>query len=377
MRIGVIGLGKLGLPVAEAMAEYHDVVGYDVRPKTVPFAGTLREAAQGDFIFVAVQTPHHPIYGGEAPTSHLPPKDFDYGPLTTALKALANYVVPTQRIVVISTCMPGTIRDLAKLVPCPLLFNPYFIAMGTVKRDFLNPEMMVVGSENGDDIEGQELRNFYEPMVKTDHWIFCRYEEAEAIKVFFNVFVAARLSLVNTILDVSEKMGMDAGVICGAFTKSKKQRDGYWMPGMGDGGPCHERDVAALRHFGKRVGLTYDPFAFILSAREHQAENLARHLVSFEMPVVILGKSFKPGTDLTDGSYSLLVGHYVEKLGCEVAYDDSGSHMPKAYLLGHRGRFHDYDYPPGSVIVDPWGECPEIPLCSVYRYGREAHKVEV
>ena len=376
MRVGFVGLGKLGIEVAEAMADYHDVVGYDIRPKATPLSGTLQEAAQGEFVFVAVQTPHSPLYEGIAPTSHLPPKDFDYGPLRCALTDIGKYVNPSQRVVVISTCLPGVVPDLAKLVPCPLIYNPYFIAMGTVKRDFLNPEMMVIGTQHGDDPEGQELVNFYEGFVETQHYIRCRWDEAACIKVFFNTFVSARIALVNMILDVSEKMGLDAGVICDAFTKSKKQKEGYWMPGMGDGGPCHPRDNNALRSLSERLGLGYDIFGTVMTAREKQAENLARRLVSFEMPVVILGKSFKPGTLLTDGSYSLLVGHYVEKMGHEVAYDQR-SVLPRTYLLGHRGRFHDHPFAPGSVIVDPWGECPDVPLCHVHRYGRASAPVGV
>lgn len=374
MRVGFVGLGKLGLPVAEAMAEYHDVVGYDVRPKAVPFAGTLQEAARGDIIFVAVQTPHSPEYGGEAPTSHLPPKDFDYGFLRRALMGLANHVDQSQKIVVISTCMPGTIPALAPLVPCILIHNPYFIAMGTVRRDFLNPEMMVIGTQHGDDAEGRELQSFYEGFVTTDHYIHCRWEEAEAIKVFFNTFVSARLSLVNMILDVSEKMGLDAEIICGAFRKSKKQRDGYWTPGMGDGGPCHPRDNLGLRALGARLDLGYDLFGAVMEARERQARNLAHRLVSFGKPVVILGKAFKPGTDLTDGSYSLLVGHYVKALGGTVDYDTFDP-PARTYLLGHRDRFHGCRYTEGSTIVDPWGDCPDIDGCEVYHYGRHGEKV--
>ena len=80
-KVAMIGVGKLGEPCAEAMAEYHDVVGYDVLPRTpkFPVKDTIKEAVQDrDFIFVAAPTPHHASYDGRYPTAHLENRDFDY-----------------------------------------------------------------------------------------------------------------------------------------------------------------------------------------------------------------------------------------------------------------------------------------------------------
>ena len=78
MKIGFIGLGKLGRDAAEVLAEKHDVVGYDPNINVEGLSGTLEEACKDkDVVLVAVQTPHDPKYGGETPTSHLEPKDFD------------------------------------------------------------------------------------------------------------------------------------------------------------------------------------------------------------------------------------------------------------------------------------------------------------
>ena len=82
MQIGFIGLGKLGLPCAEAMATQYSVTGYDIYDRTsdtVKISPTLEGAVKGkDIVFVAVQTPHDPIYDGSQPITHLPNKDFDY-----------------------------------------------------------------------------------------------------------------------------------------------------------------------------------------------------------------------------------------------------------------------------------------------------------
>ena len=89
--VGFIGIGKLGLPCAEVMAREYDVTGYDIYPKVsdkIAISDTLEGAVKGkDVIFVAVQTPHDPIYDGSQPITHLPNKDFDY---TVANKVLAD-----------------------------------------------------------------------------------------------------------------------------------------------------------------------------------------------------------------------------------------------------------------------------------------------
>jgi UDPglucose 6-dehydrogenase len=94
-----------------------------------------------------------------------------------------------------------------------------------------------------------------------------------------------------------------------------------------------------------------------MEAREIQAKNMATRLVElsnqYGLPVVILGKSYKPDVEYLDGSSSILVSHYVEKMGVKVEFDIE---TPKTaiYLLAHFNKFHEYSFPKGSVIVDPW-----------------------
>jgi UDP-glucose 6-dehydrogenase len=173
-----------------------------------------------------------------------------------------------------------------------------------------------------------------------------------------NTFISAKLSLVNMIQDVAERVGnMDADTVARALAESTQRITGpaYMKPGMGDGGPCHPRDNIALRWLSEKLRLGYDLFDSIMRAREVQAENLARELVSHGLPVIILGKSFKPGVSYTDGSYSLLVAHYCEQLGSSVDYDQILS-KPATYLLGHQ-RYYTTELAEmaqGSVVVDPW-----------------------
>ena len=94
-----------------------------------------------------------------------------------------------------------------------------------------------------------------------------------------------------------------------------------------------------------------------MTAREKQAKNMAIKLtqlsVQHNLPVVILGKSYKPNVDYIDGSASMLVGYYIEQEGVNVMYDLE-TPIDAIYLLGHYGKNHDYKFTKNSVVLDPW-----------------------
>ena len=118
MKISFIGLGKLGLPCAEAVAQKgHTVSGYDVRQvrsDLIQVKDTIAEAVAGqDIVFVAVPTPHDPAYDGRAPTAHLEPKDFSYKIVKDVLEEANRFMTKDQLLVLISTVLPGTTRRLS------------------------------------------------------------------------------------------------------------------------------------------------------------------------------------------------------------------------------------------------------------------------
>lgn len=366
MNIGFIGLGKLGLPVAEAIATQHSLTGYDIRAiesdKIAINYSIEQTVIEKDLVFIAVPTPHDVRYDGSAPTSHLVNKDFDYTDVVTVLKAINPYLTKDQTVVLISTVLPGTVRSkLAEHVTeAGLIYNPYLIAMGTVAEDFVAPEMIMIGSDKGvANVHVAKLDQFYKTlMVNKTRTVIGTWEEMECIKIFYNTFISAKLSLVNMIQDVSERVGnIDTDLVTEALAKSTKRIMGpaYMKAGMGDGGPCHPRDNIALRWLAEQHDLGYDLFDAIMTARERQAENLAMKLVDQQLPVVILGKSFKPGVPYTDGSYSMLVGFYCEHYGKAVTYDTI-SDRPATYLLAHNVDHTELldQMANGSVVVDPW-----------------------
>lgn len=400
--IGFIGLGKLGLDCAEVFAESYTTFGYDIAPRSSDSVQICESIADlvtaSDWIFIAAPTPHDEEYGGGVPSGHLEPKDFDYTIVEDILTSINKSATKEKNIVLVSTVLPGTTRrrfdDL--LANHTLLYNPYLIAMGSTKWDMVNPEMLIIGSKDANDPRVDELLAIYEPMMQnspraeTGTW-----EEAEAIKIFYNTYISMKIGIVNMIQDFSMKIGnMNSDVVAGALARSdmRLQSPQYMVPGMGDSGACHPRDNIALRWLADTYEIGYDMFGTIMGAREVQAENLAKFIVDaadkYELPIVIHGKAYKPDVPYTIGSYSTLVGHYIESFGHDVLYADplTGDKlepMKAVVLMAHnRGITYAYtgkwvapqdmyfDMQAGSVIIDPWRKIPkDVEYMTVLHYG--------
>jgi UDPglucose 6-dehydrogenase len=205
------------------------------------------------------------------------------------------------------------------------------------------------------------------------------WDEAEAIKIFYNTFISTKIGLVNMIQDVAMKSGnINVDVVTDALGNadmriiSKK----YLTAGMGDAGPCHPRDNIALRWLAENLDLGYDIFNTVMHAREIQAKNLALFLHNLQketnLPIIIHGMAYKPDVDFLDGSYSLLIGSYLNEVNADFDYCDPlcgrlvEDGVTAIVLLAHNrqitygytGELPEqqlyYKVGDDSVIVDPW-----------------------
>jgi UDPglucose 6-dehydrogenase len=379
-KIGFIGLGKLGMPCAEAVAKKgFDVAGYDIVRKTsehIEIKDSIKSVVEDrDIVFVATPTPHEDGYDGRTPTSHLPVKDFNYTAVKQVLTKCNQHMNNQQTLVLISTVLPGTTRrEFAPLVTnTELMYNPYLIAMGTVADDMINPEMIMIGSKNGlkgetCKIRSELLESFYnqvcENMPRTE---MGTWEETESMKIFYNTFISNKVALVNMIQDVAHKTGnMNVDVVTQALAKSTMRITSprYMKAGMGDGGACHPRDNIALRWLAKELDLGYDMFESIMTAREKQAETMAKAILTHGKNIWFSSDSYKPGTTLVDGSYSLLVQYYVKKHGGQLA---NGIDTPVEVIV----RVHESDEftaDEKTIIFDPWRTYPKAD--NVIHYGK-------
>jgi UDPglucose 6-dehydrogenase len=402
MKIGFIGLGKLGFPCAVAMEQKggHKVKALDTDPRVHQlrkdkrpffqeenFAEYLQDTQLelvnstqelvdwADIIFVAVQTPHDSQYEGISPT----PKtkiDFDYEILEKVSKDISESLKfnpeANPLVVVISTVLPGTMkkRVLPNLYSARsnprFAYNPYFIAMGTTIQDFLNPEFVLIGALDSND--GEILREFY----KTIHNAPCQtmqIESAELTKVAYNTFIGFKIVFANTLAEIVEVRGGNVDEITNALAMAnvRLMSGKYLSAGMGDGGGCHPRDQIAMSWLADDAKISTDIFGWLASARdkqtERQAQLIAQHATISNLPVRLLGLAYKPNTALTIGSPAKLLSHYLTTLRIEheiydpYVYPEKDFDItPGLYFVStNHAVFRDQLLPAGSVCIDPWG----------------------
>ena len=405
-KIGFIGIGKLGLDCAEVFATKHEVRGYDISPRTsdsVKVCDIAELVKESEWIFIAVPTPHAEGYDGSVPSSHMEPRDFGHDAVIDAISKINANATTPKKVVLISTVLPGTTRRKFITLLDPqheFCYNPYLIAMGSVKWDMANPEMVIIGTEDGSltGIAG-ELIDLYKTIMQNDpRYEVGTWDECESIKIFYNTFISAKVGLVNMIQDFALKIGnINVDVVTNALARSNMRIMGpkYMTAGMGDAGACHPRDNIALRWLAQEYDIGYDLFDTVMHAREVQAKNLAEFLVAqadeVGLPIVIHGKAYKPDVPYCIGSYSTLVGHYIKEAGRTVKYvdplaDDDSDVIadiiePAVFLWAHNRKI-TYEYTgnqkdtqpyctiaPGSVIVDPWRKFTDRDGITVIYYG--------
>jgi UDPglucose 6-dehydrogenase len=402
--IGFIGLGKLGLPVALAVeSRGFKVVGYDFNPKIkeylklkkVPFVeagldpllsktklqllSSIEEVVRkSDLVFCTIQTPHEPEFEGNR---RLPKKraDFDYSFLVQGIKDIVatNHNVT---LVVISTCLPGTYRrEIAPLLSRHVnyIYNPFFIAMGTVISDFLNPEFVLIGQDRK---HSSAIRDFYLKIHGQDKTLITDITTAEGIKVFYNTFITTKTVLGNMYGEFAYRMGMNVDDIFKALSRGTDRLISakYLKAGVADGGGCHPRDNIALSCLAKKIGLSFNLFDSLMTAREKHMEWLAQLFVekvkTKKLPGVILGKSFKPETNITTGSAAILLSRIVKE--SKIKFSHYEFDYPKKLPVGvyfiatQHERYKKLSYPSGSVIIDPFRYIPKHEGVAIIAIGR-------
>jgi UDPglucose 6-dehydrogenase len=397
MNIGLIGLGKLGLPVALAIeSKGHNVCGYDINSnvksyienRKIPyqeiFVDDLLKSTKLEFveirsviekseiIFVPVQTPHDPMFEG---CTRIPEErvDFNYDALISAMKQISEEVERIQEekiVVIISTVLPGTIEKYIKPFlsnKIKLCYNPFFIAMGTTVRDFLNPEFVLLGVDDAD--AANKVEGFYATLHNKK--VFrTSVKNAELIKVSYNTFIGMKIVFANTIMEICHKIGANVDDVIDAISLADERliSPKYLRGGMGDGGGCHPRDNIAMSWIAKTLDLSHDFFEDLMMAREHQTEWLSKLCIDTSLPIVILGKSFKPETNITTGSPSVLLYNILkEKTNLSIldplvdgveTFEKELSSLgddPKVYFIGTQHEyFKQIRFNNNSIVIDPF-----------------------
>lgn len=397
MNVSWIGLGRLGLPCANALAGCgHSITGYDIRPPADygdVKPGSLADvvAATDGLVLVCVQTPHLPAYGGETPMP-AQPADFDYTALTHAVRELAAEARSQHRVltaVIISTVLPGTTRT--RLMPAArpslrIVYGPYFPAMGTEREDFLNPEFQLLGSD--DERALGDAAALYET-VHDAPLRLVSVESAELAKVAYNCFISMKIVYANMLAEICDATGADVDEVTGTLALATRRllSPAYMRAGMGDGGYCHPRDNQAMSWLAQRIGLSADLMGYVSKAREDQSQRLADLVIRQHkltgLPVAILGKAFKPGVGMTGGSPALLLQTQLLEAGLMVTAWDPHTDSalppffnPHVYVVGTaHPDFTELQFQPGSVVIDPHGYMPARSGVMLITPGRKGGSV--
>lgn len=320
--------------------------------------------AESDIVFCAIQTPHEAEFEG---ATRLPVerRDFDYSYLLKAITDVTNSAYRQKKhtiLAVISTCLPGTFkREIQPLLNeyVQYVYTPQFIAMGTVLADYLDPEFALIGVD--DEQASQQLQVFYTSLFDKPH-VVTDITTAEGIKVSYNTFITMKTVLANTWGELSHKLGMNTDDIYKAWTLSSKRllSPRYLKAGVGDGGGCHPRDNIALSWLADEVNLSHNLFEDLMLSREQHMAWLAKEAsllaIKHQMPLIVLGRSFKPETNIETGSPALLLSNILREYGqVHEHVEDIETTTPAVFVIGtQHDRYRTYGFPAGSVVLDPF-----------------------
>lgn len=360
MKVGFLGLGKLGLPMAMGIKLCgYDVCGYDInqdrmnplwfKEKEVNHMGQqLKDVLQKEayrieykssekevldssaIVFVTVQTPNASGWEGSTVLPQLR-TDYNLEHLMFILKRIAEYNY-SGIVVIVSTVLPRTHMDRLEAIfvntKASVVHNPAFCAMGTVIPDLMNPEFVLLGSS--DHVALSEMKRFYKTIVREGTPIIVTTTiNAEIIKTCYNAFITMKINYANMLMEICHRVGGNIDVVMSTLQCANKRliSPKYMNGGMGDGGGCHPKENISLSYFAKKYSLSYDMFEFNLQVREKQAIWLSKLVIDWSLtyhyPILILGYAFKKDTDITEGSAALLIKSIICDMGHEVKIWDS------------------------------------------------------
>lgn len=396
MKIGVIGLGFVGLTLAVALAyKKYNVIGVDIDEKKIEFIRSgkspfyeeglnellpkvinnklvvttdyemLRET---DVVFIAVGTPPNP--NGSQNQSYI----------IDAVKKLGRVWRDSKEykvMVVKSTVIPGTTRKLAKIlseesrlkigIDLGIAMNPEFLREGKALYDTFYPSRVVIGCIDDKTCKYVEnlCREFYKKIGKIPPILTMSLEEAELVKYASNAFLAMRISFANTIANICEKTpNCDVMNVLEAVGLDPRIGKQYLRPGLGYGGSCLPKDVKALIHYSKNIG--YEPILLeaVDKVNEQQPYKAIEYLLKEYgdlrgKTIAILGLAFKPGTDDIRESIAIKIIKKLLRLGAKIKAHDPMAVENTRKILGNKITYcknpletiKDAD---GAIIITEW-----------------------
>ncbi|HEV2987904.1 MAG TPA: nucleotide sugar dehydrogenase [Candidatus Angelobacter sp.] len=368
MNISVVGLGKLGAVLAAVAAgRGHHVTGVDIDPAVVNAVNTgvapVQETGLDDLLARNVERISATTQMESAvacsditfvvvPTPSKPDGMFSLEFVLPAVRSIASVLRNSTKyhlVVVSSTVMPGAMES--SIVPamehlsrkkCGLDFgvcyNPEFIALGSVIRDMLNPDMVLIGES--DPVSGGILERFYgtlcagsPPLVRTN------FVNAELAKLALNTFVTTKISYANMLAEICERLpGADASTVCAAIGLDSRVGAKYLKGAFGYGGPCFPRDNKAFLALSDHLCVDAALPKATDQINSRQVQRLAGKLLELSPrpeSVSILGMSYKPNTHVIEESQGVMLAQHLLHSGVQVVvYDPAAMPAVRSALKG-------------------------------------------
>ena len=392
MKIAIVGTGYVGLVVGAGFAEngndvicvdknatkirslkrgripiyepgLEELVSRNQREKRLTFSTALTRAVRAsEIVLIAVGTPADE--DGSADLRHVVEVARDIA------RAMNGYKI----IVSKSTVPVGTAAKLREVVrretthPFSVVSNPEFLKQGAAIEDFMRPDRVVIGAE---DARARELmRGLYAPFTRTGAPIMMMdCASAELCKYAANAMLATRISFMNEISAVCERVSADVDEVRRAIAADRRVGPAFLFPGVGYGGSCFPKDVKALIRSSRDVGYSPEILEAVEAVNERQkgvlVEKMEEHFTSLKGKTIALwGLAFKPRTDDMREAPSLaLVDGVLARGGKIKAYDPQAEKTARG-ILGNRVTYaqRSYDALKGAdalAIVTEWNEFRE------------------
>lgn len=395
MRVGVIGLGHVGLPTAAALAKMgHDVVAGDrdnsrveqLTQGSMPFyepgledlvaegvkAGRLRFTAEprdvveaSAVVFICVGTP--PRASGEA----------DLRAVEQAAEVIAAHASGPLVVVEKSTVPAGTAERLSATlsrhrrdVQFQVVSNPEFMREGYAVEDSLRPARILVGSDA--DEARALMAELYRPVVEAGaRFIETDLTAAELAKHACNAFLALKISFVNALARLCERADADVSSVAEVMGSDPRIGRAFLDAGLGYGGYCFPKDLAAFARLSERLGYPF-PMLKEIARINDEAIDAALGLIQDALwnlegkRIALLGLSFKPSTDDVRFSPALALGAKLVEAGAEVVgYDPAAGENARAELAALKVVEDAYEALQGAhtaVICTEWEELRALDL---------------
>ena len=357
-KISTLKEGKI--PIFEPGLEA--LVQSNVQSNRLTFTNDLKTAVEkADAVFIAVGTPSR-RGDGHADLS------FVFSAAEEIAHALSNYTL----IVTKSTVPVGTGRQVAEKIRriCPeadfdVCSNPEFLREGAAINDFMRPDRVVIGADT--DRARKMMREIYRPLfLRETPIVFTDLETSELTKYAANSFLATKITFINEIADLCEKLGADVHDVAKGIGLDGRIGSKFLHPGPGYGGSCFPKDTLALVQTATKADSPLRIVEAVVEVNDNRKKSMAKKIINAcsgnvnDKTLAILGVTFKPNTDDMRDAPSLDIIPTLQSEGANInAYDPEGMHEAKSVLKDVSWCNDAYEAMAGAdavAILTEWNE---------------------